>query len=468
MSRWRRAADNERAQLSWFALAAVLLVGAVMVPGTLGVLLGLVAVPLLPVAIAVAVLRRHLYGVEVVIARSLVYATLTVVLLLVYAATVIVLGSLVQDRSNPAVSLAATALVAIGFAPVRDRLQSAARRLLFGDREDPYRVLTGLGRRLDVVDAASSSDDGVLEEIVQALATSLRLPYVRVEVGRPGSGDIQSACLGQPAAGVRAVDLTFRGESIGRLEVAPRTPREPFTAAEATLLDDLGRQIGVSAHAMLLSRDLQRSRGRLVTTREEERRRIRRDLHDGLGPALAGIALGMDAVSRLVRSRPDEAARLAEQLKLEVQASLLDVRRLVEDLRPPALDQLGLVGAVRQQAARMSERGSGLDVDVAVHALPPLPAAVEVAAYRITTEALTNVARHAGAQTCRIDLAVDDAGGLLVEVEDDGVGLPAHRRAGIGIASMRERATELGGSCEMAGGSRGGTRVTARIPLAAS
>jgi signal transduction histidine kinase len=215
---------------------------------------------------------------------------------------------------------------------------------------------------------------------------------------------------------------------------------------------------------MRLGRALQRSREELVTLREEERRRIRRDLHDGLGPALAGIALGLDAVGRIAEQDPPEAGALAEQLKREVHASLSDVRRLVEDLRPPALDQLGLVGALRQQADRLSEREADLHVEVSAEGLPPLPAAVEVAAYRIATEALNNVSRHAAARQCQVRFTMDDEA-LTVEVEDDGVGLREPRRAGVGLTAMRERATELGGSCSVTASGRG-TRVRASLPVA--
>jgi signal transduction histidine kinase len=164
-------------------------------------------------------------------------------------------------------------------------------------------------------------------------------------------------------------------------------------------------------------------------------------------------------------SDPDAAAVLADQLKHEAHTCLADVRRLVENLRPPALDQLGLVGAVRQHGERLTERDRGLEVAVLADGIPPLPAAVEVAAYRIASEALTNVSRHAGARTCRVGIAIDESGSLLVEIEDDGVGLPAQVNTGVGLTAMRERAVELGGTCEVVRCARGGTRVEARIPV---
>ncbi len=480
--RWRRATGPERSALSWFALAVVLLVAVVVVPvpGTLAVVLKLVAVPLLPVTVGIGVLRGRLYGAETVASRSLVYGALTALLLTGYAGTVLLLGTAFRGHAGPVSSLAATALVAVAFTPLRARLQRSADRLVYGERGDPYAVLTGVGRRLEGGAEAGGPDGGALAEVAETVATSLRLPYVRVEVRAPGSvDDAMIAAWGTPVDGQHEVSLSFRGQQVGALFAAPRTPHDPFRAADLRLLEDLGRQVGVAAHAMLLGRDLQRSRERLVTTREEERRRIRRDLHDGLGPALAGVALGLDAVSRLVVERPEQAARLASSLKEEVQASIGDVRRLVEDLRPPALDQLGLVGALRQHAERLTERDAGLEVSVEAAPCPALPAAVEVAAYRIVTEALNNVARHAGARHASVGIDVEAGRELVLRVEDDGVGLAGSRAAGggaavvvgrapgVGLAAMRDRAVELGGSCETGPGSRGGTLVAARLPLGA-
>lgn len=466
--RWRRADGPDRAQLGWFAFAAATLVVAVLapLPSDLHRLVSLFAVPLLPLTVAVAILRGRLAGIEVAVRRSLLYAALTAVLVLAYALLVTGLGLLLGGRGSGAPALVATALVAVGFAPVRDRAQRAVDRLLYGDRRDPYAVLSSLGRRLD--DAPSTGGDELgetLREIAATVAGSLRLPYVRVEVGRPGQ-DVAVAEAGQgPTGGMATVTLAYRDEPVGCLTAASPTPQDPFRPPDLRLLEDLGRQIGVAAHAMLLGRDLQRSREQLVALREEERRRMRRDLHDGLGPALAGVALGLDAVGRMAAPGDPDIAELADRLKSEVQQSLADVRRLVEDLRPPDLDQWGLLGALEHHARRVNERHPYLDVRVSGADLPPLPAAVEVAAYRIATEALTNVGRHAAARSCVISLTMDDAHRLCVEVEDDGVGLQAPSRPGVGLNAMRERATELGGTCAVASPPRGGTRVRALLPV---
>jgi signal transduction histidine kinase len=211
--------------------------------------------------------------------------------------------------------------------------------------------------------------------------------------------------------------------------------------------------------------ELQRARERLVAAREEERRRLRRDLHDGLGPALAGAALKVEAAENLLGPQPAAAAELLDAARAEIQAAVADVRRLVYDLRPPALDELGLAGALREQAERLGGGSPALHVDVeAPEDLDGLAAAVEVAAYRIALEAMTNAARHAHARNCVVRISVD--GVLELEISDDGHGLPRDCRAGVGLASMHERAEELGGACEVERAGARGTRVRARLPLA--
>ena len=266
--------------------------------------------------------------------------------------------------------------------------------------------------------------------------------------------------------------------------IATRAPGEGFSGADRRLLEDLARQAEVAVHAVRLTADLQRSRERLVTTREEERRRLRRDLHDGLGPTLASFALKVDAARKLVSRKPEDAKMLLSRLKEQTQDTVTDVRRLVYGLRPPALDDLGLVAAIRQQAESQGfvayedfsgAAGDGVSGESglvfsleAPGDMPTLPAAVEVAAYRIAQEAITNVARHAHAKTCRVRLSVDRGSGVLeVEITDDGAGVPEVRVAGVGLSSMRERAEELGGTLAVEPKPEGGTRVLARLPLPA-
>jgi signal transduction histidine kinase len=285
-----------------------------------------------------------------------------------------------------------------------------------------------------------------------------------------------------PAGDLVRLPLHYQGEKVGEMWLAPRTPDESLSTGDRRFLDDLSHQIAVAVHAARLTTslqnltvDLQRSREKLVAAREEERRRIRRDLHDGLAPTLAALALTANTVSELIPTDPQAASTLADELQEEIRNTVGDVRRLVYDLRPPTLDQLGLMPAIRERALQYSEgrttsalpqpvHGPGVQVLVfGPDTLPPLPAAVEVAAYRIVQEALNNVMRHAHAENCVIRVLVDDV--LQIEIVDDGAGLPEDHRSGVGLLSMQERASELGGTCVVERLKGGGTRVYARLPL---
>lgn len=288
----------------------------------------------------------------------------------------------------------------------------------------------------------------------------MRLARVHIDVH-----GVRVAAAGRPAAVGRPdpadgeqveLPLVFAGERIGRL-VARTGPDRVLTAVERRLLSDLSRQVASAAHAVSLTGDLARSRERLVAAAEEERRRLRRDLHDGLGPVLAGVVLGLQRTRARVVTDPATAQAQLDELTGQVQGAVADVRRLVYGLRPPAVDELGLMGAIEEQARAMG----GVEVHGAVDG--DLPAAVEVAAYRIALEAMTNALRHSGGRWCRIGVEMN--GALQVLVEDDGIGVPEHFRAGIGITSMRERAAELGGTCSVSRREPSGTSVRAVLPV---
>jgi signal transduction histidine kinase len=326
---------------------------------------------------------------------------------------------------------------------------------MYGERGDPYAAVSRLTARLQAATAPGDALAGVAE----AIAISLRLPYVAVET----SAGI-TAEHGNPGGGPRhVVELSHQGEDVGRLVVEGRDGQPP-TPRDLALLGDLARPAGAAVQSAALADALQTSQRRLVEAREEERRRLRRDLHDGLGPTLAGVVLGIDAASKLLGDDQGRARDLLADVKAEASGAVDDIRRLVYDLRPPALDELGLPGAVRQQAERLSLRRADLGIAVTTTGpLPPLSAATEVAAYRIATEALTNAVRHAHAHQCSVLLSAD--GQLRVEVTDDGIGIVAGARSGVGLTTMQERATELGGRCTVSSVEPAGTRVVAVLPL---
>jgi signal transduction histidine kinase len=257
--------------------------------------------------------------------------------------------------------------------------------------------------------------------------------------------------------------MAYQDEIIGYLAVSRRSLGEDFSAADRRLLTDLARQAGLAAHASRVTTALQQARLALVTAREEDRRRLRRDLHDGLGPALAGVTLGPHAAQKIVATDPDRMVALLAGIESQVEDAVRDVRRLVYGLRPPALDEFGLRRALQQHAARIeSENKLSVIVESPDTGLGDLPAAVEVAAYRIATEAITNVSRHAFARTCRVRLDRDRE--LSLVVTDDGTGLLDGKPAGVGLTAMRERAAELGGHLSITSSSAG-TTVSARLPI---
>ncbi|HEX9036039.1 MAG TPA: GAF domain-containing sensor histidine kinase [Ktedonobacterales bacterium] len=421
---------------------------------------------LLPISIAIAVLRSNLWDIDIIINRTLVYGALTASVVGGYILVVGYLGTLFRTGSNLLISLVATGIVAVLFQPLRGWLQRGVNRLLYGQRDEPYAVVAQLSRRLESILAP----DAILPAIAETLANSLKLPYVAIAL-RQGEEFTIAATYGVPADGALTLPLSYQAEPIGKLVLGPRQRGETLTPADRSLLDDLARQVGPAIHAVRLTADLQRSRERLVTTREEERRRLRRDLHDGLGATLAALHLQAGAIRTLMGQ--DLPAADAELLELQagIRSSISDIRRLVYALRPPTLDEFGLAGAIRQYAAqydRPGELDGRLLIEVEAPAqLPGLPAAMEVAAYRVVQEALTNVVRHAQAHTCRIRLSRPDesSGVLLVEINDDGVGLPNEPHAGVGLLSMRERAEEVGGSCVIASAPEHGTHVQVRLPF---
>ena len=435
--RYVRGDEVVRRQLQWVVLAAGFVLAAVtpwaLVAGT--PLVVLFAIPLLPAGIAVAILRHGLLDIRLVLARGVAYLLLSGLVLAGYAVLVLVLSG-----------VASALLVAMLALPLRARLQTAVERVLYGDRGDPARVAAEVG--------------GVLPDLSAGLAAvraSMRLPYVAIRDERE-----LLAASGHP--GDELVDLPL-GDG-ATLEIGLRLGERRLAPADARVLAMLSGPLAVAVSATSAARELQLARERLVTAREEERRRLRRDLHDGLGTLLTGIVLSADAAANTSAGQPAESAALLATVRSDLRTAVHEVRRLVDDLRPVAVDELGLVAALEVRVAQTVRRADGapLEVTVETNVDRPLPAALEVAAYRIAAEALANVVRHADASRATVRVDVRN-GALEVEVRDDG--RAKAWGSGVGTASMRERAEELGGTCERGPGLNGGV-VLARIPIGAT
>jgi signal transduction histidine kinase len=344
--------------------------------------------------------------------------------------------------------------------PLRDRLQRAVNRLLYGERDDPYTVVARLGRQLE----RAGDPHTVLQTMTESVARALKLPYVAIYLHERAGSRIAVAYGGDTGTTVK-LPLLYGDESLGELHVAPRGDDHELTRRDRELLGALVRQAGVAIQAAQLTHELQQSRERLVVAREEERRRLRRDLHDGIGPTLASLAQRIDTASYLVAEDPEHTTALLQEVKGQVRMTIADLRRVVENLRPPVLDELGLVAAVRDHLIP-AQAHRGLTIQcIEGEPLTPLPAAVEVAAFRIVQEALSNVVRHAEARRAVVHLLLERSDLLVVEIADDGRGLPATRRAGVGLRSMRERAEELGGTLVVRSRANGGTVVRAELPF---
>ncbi len=421
--------------------------------------LGLISWLGFPLVIGLAILRYRLFDIDIIINRTLVYGGLSLGIVVVYMLVVGALGALFQAQDNYLVALLATGLIAVLFQPVRERLQRGVNRLMYGERDDPTAVLSRLAQQLETAD----SPDDILPNLVRTIAHTLKLPHVAIWLPVSENKFDPVAAWGQPSDHVEMIPLIYQNKTIGQLVVAPRGVRETFNRRERNLLNTIAALTANTVRAVRLSNELRHSRQRIITAREEERRRLRRDLHDGLGPQLASQTLGLEAVEQLMPTNPQKAYELLASLKAQAQEAITDVRRLVYDLRPPTLDDLGLVGALKQSAARYENGRLQFTIDVP-EPLPALPAAVETAVYRITQEAMTNIVRHAQATQATIRLTCLDQY-LVVTICDNGQGLSPEHQSGVGLQSMRERAAELNGRCIIESNPEGGTRVEAQLPL---
>jgi two-component system, NarL family, sensor kinase len=450
--RYRRGSDVERRQLLWLLLA-VLVALIVILPW--GLVAGtpievLFAIPLIPIAVTVAIVRQELLDIRLVVARLLAWMILLLAVLVAYTALIALIERFGPIGLRwPAFVTVLLVILAVPLLPLLQRLVDGA---LYGDRGDPTRVVSRLGEQLATPDAG-------LQGVVTTIRTALRLPYLAIERdGRILASD------GERSERVHPWPLSHGGKSAGQLMVGLRAGERELAAADRRVLAMLADPVAVAVHSTVVSEELQASRERIVAAREEERRRLRRELHDGLGPTLTGIAFAADAAANTIDGDPAESQRLLTTLRRDTRAALADVRRLVDNLRPPALDELGLVGALRQRADQLAWRADGESVDVRLdlpEQVPVLPAAVEVATYRIATEALTNVVRHSRATGAVVRLRCGER--LELSITDDGVPNGAWA-PGVGLDAMHERAAELGGSFQ-AGPTPDGGRVLASFPL---
>ncbi|MET7622738.1 histidine kinase [Streptomyces sp. NPDC005408] len=467
LRRFGGSGGGARQQIKWMAFAV--LVDVVMVVGltvtwnkdAMGSIAMDLASVVLSAAIAIAIVRHNLFDIDRILSRSLLYAGLTGIVVGLYIGSVSLFGLVLQHSASGLAPLLATGVVAVALQPLRDVLQRLVGRLVYGLRDDPYAALARLGRRLE----AATDPKQVLPQAAATVAGALRLPYVAIELDdatATGAGGARVAAHGTESPVALRLTLVHQGEEIGALVVGARAADEALSAADLRLLRDVARHVAQAAAGVRLSLALLRAQEHAVAVRAEERRRLARDLHDGVGPVLTGATWTLQAATTTLRSNPDATHDLLTTALVHIRQGAEDLRRISMGLRSP-VDQLGLREAVLAYTDRVS---------LAIHTdlpqqIPRLAAAVEEAAYWILVEAVANVLRHAEAANCWVSLQVSDDS-LAVTISDDGQGLPQQMRPGVGVGTMRERAAEIGGSCEIRPRSDGGTEVVARLPVSLS
>ncbi|MFC5137094.1 sensor histidine kinase [Actinomycetospora rhizophila] len=465
-ARFERSRDLDRERILWVLLGVgtVVIVGghllfaAEQFPGSavetaLLTVVGLCGLGI-PAALVVALVAPRAADVRRAISGVAVVIVMIDLALGVFAGTLATLEALTGRAPSRAVASVVCVVVAAGFHPALVRVRETLDQVLFGGRPDPVGVVSSLGDEF--------RRGGGPQQWLDALRASVDLPWAALHQDVDLHDDEVVATSGDPVEPVTTIALHAGDEHVGDLVVGlPEHHRELPRATDAVLRLVAG-PLARALQSARLAAQLQESRRLVVLAAEEERRRLRRDLHDGLGPVLAGVGYTADAARNVLDARPERTAELLAALREDVGGAIAEVRRLVHDLRPPVLDQLGLVAAVRQQAERVTQDGAGPAVTVEAGTVGSLPAAVEVAAYRVVSEAVLNVVRHAGARRARVTVRREDATLELLVADDGCSGAPW--TPGVGLTSMRERLAQLGGTLE-AGATPDGGRVCARLPL---
>jgi two-component system NarL family sensor kinase len=443
-----RADSRERAALLWLLVTAVIAVLVVWFGPTGNI--GSIAFSAVLGAVALGVLRYQALGIEVVVRRALLYAVLTGLVLVAFVGITAGLARLVPTGPMPQVI--AAVLIAVGLTPARERVQRLVDRLLYGDR-DAAGALRRLGSSV-----GSAPAEGLLLAVLANLTEALRIDGAAL---LDATGH-EVARWGTPGSGVR-LPLAFAGADLGVLVVGARPGEAGLGRTDRQLLDTISPLIAAVVHAQRLAHEVRAERNRVVDATLAERARLRHDLHDGLGPALTGIGLGLEALQGGPAGADPRAAELLSRIRVEVASSLDEIRRIIDDLRPGALSA-GDLGAALEQRAVAAEH-SGMRVRVLLpDPLPDLPVEVETALFRIADEALHNVVRHAGARTCTVELRTG-SGSVELVVADDGIGIGAEARdGGVGLGSMRERAARVGGRLVLEPAAPG-TVVRAVLPI---
>jgi signal transduction histidine kinase len=479
--RYRRADPTRRQQIKWFVFAMVLTAAWFLVSGVLeafgthipvvDTIFSALSFASIPVAAGIGILKYRLFDIDVVIRRTLLYGVLAAVITAVYVGIVVGIGALIGSRGSLPLSILATAIIAVGFQPLRERAGRFANRLVYGKRATPYEVLSDFGERL----AGSYATDDVLPRLARVAgegvgaaktAVWLRLgSELRPEASWPESerlgGAVRLAGDRLPAFDEMdgAFEVRHQGELLGALTVA-MPPGQPLTATGEKLLQDLAAHAGLILRNVRLIEELRASRQRLVAAQDEERRRLERNIHDGAQQQLVALAVKLRLVETMAGKDPARTGQMAAQAKAELQEALENLRDLARGIYPPLLADKGLAAALESQA-----RKSAVPVFVESDGVGRFGQEVEAGVYFCVLEALQNASKHAGASRVTIRLDRDDSN-LVFQVIDDGHGFDHEATPrGSGLQSMSDRVEVLGGRLEVRSMPGQGTTITGRLPV---
>ena len=491
--RYRRSGTDVRQQIKWFGVGVVVLVVAITVGGVTSpttqswttpvpVFAEVIGFTAIPVCIGVAILKYRMYDIDIIISRALIYGALAVLITAVYVGIAVGIGTLVGSGGKPnlALSILATAIVAIGFQPVRERLQKVANRLVYGQRATPYEVLSEFSGRVAETYAADEVLPRMARVLQEGTGAELATVWLRGKVElRPAATFPDEAPVGDslvmpngtlpPLPGAtRAVEVRHQGELLGALSVSKRKG-ETLTPIEQKLVDDLAHQAGLVLKNVGLSADLQTrlnelraSRQRLVSAQDTERRRLERNLHDGAQQHLVALKVKLGLAEMLVARDPAKAAATVAQLKNDADEALETLRDLARGIYPPLLADKGLAVALESQA-----RKATVPVRVEADGVNRFGQDVEGTVYFCVLEALQNVQKYAAASLVVVVLR-EHEGTLTFEVSDDGTGFDvAAAKRGAGLTNMADRLDALGGTIQVTSYPGEGTRITGSLPAPA-
>ena len=471
--RLRRARGEGREQIRWFAFGGILMLiglfaSTPIVTGSTG--FALIAVPMLPIAATVAILKYRLYDIDVVINKTVVYAVLAAFFTIVYVAIVVGIGTAIGSRSSRPLTIVAAVVMAVAFQPVRERARGFANRVVYGKRATPYQVLSEFAERM----TATYSTDDVLPRMAQILAAGTGATDARVwlrvgdrlrmaaswpaEEGPPEELPVVGEELPAFSEGDQAFPVLDQGELLGALSVK-MPPNEPLTPVQEKLIRDLASQAGLVLRNVRLIEELRASRQRLVAAQDQERRKLERNLHDGAQQQIVAVTLKQRLIENLVESNPAKAKEMLSQLQGETAEALETLRELARGIFPPLLADRGLPEALRSQARR-----SPIPVEVEADGVGRYSQELEAAVYFCCLEALQNVAKYAQASRATVRLFTED-GRLTFTVDDDGRGFDRGATSfGTGLQGMTDRLAAIGGTVEVRSEPGRGTTVVGRIP----